>query len=67
MPNRTRLTAAQYRERGIALPFRPTGPAPLRFESPMVPAVPMKRSPFPKPPQPGERIDANGNAVRDKR
>ena len=65
MTNRTRLTAAQYRERGIALPFRPTGPAPLRFDPPKVPAVPMKRSPRPEPPRPGERIDSNGNAIRD--
>ena len=65
MANRTRFTAAQYRERGIALPFRPTsGPAPLRFEPPMVPMVPRTRSPRPAEPFPGERVDAWGNAMR---
>lgn len=64
MTNRSRFTAAQLRERGIALPFRPTGPAPVRFEPAMVPMVPMKRPSFPKPAQPGERINAGGWAQR---
>lgn len=65
MPNRTRLTAAQYRERGIALPFRPAaGPAPLDYAPAMPPVVPTKRSPRPAPPAPGERVLANGEAQR---
>ena len=67
MTNRSRFTAAQLRERGITLPFRPiSGSAPLRFEPPKPPAVPRTRSARPAEPFPGERIDANGNAIRPR-
>ena len=64
MANRTRFTAKQYRERGIALPFRPAPLAPVKFDPADPPAVPRTRSLRPAAPFPGERIDAWGNAIR---